>query len=443
MSKRPQQSIEDLAKAAENMSKTPEEFVGKATEDPIAKAEAKRQEDDLQTKLKATYEAQQAAKQEPAKQEPAKQVSISGGADVQQKTVDRPANAAGKTSAPPTSQAQVKRGRIFKPRRTVIYGEGGCGKTTLISDIEGVLLFDLNNGSEMLDIPRYDFRPRDENRGHVPDTLREFIGGVRNVATDRERFGWVKAVAVDLLTDLELLAIKHIVERDNPQDGKAKTKTSLEAYGYGAGRQVLFDQMRSVCAELDRLTTVGLSVFLIAHSEVTKFANPSGPDYAIHNIKAQDHKDCSVAGYIFGWADEVGFMHFDDTAAKVGGGKKGPIKGVTGGNRVIDFDHSATHKAKSRLPLPPRVQVGSANPARFLKDAIHRAYRMTPPEIRREIQEELTRISDPDLAVNVDKAVANVGDNLDKLTAFLQELRRRPAVVSDDEAGQAGTDDPI
>lgn len=432
---RKQTDLGELAKAAESMgdkqpSKTIGEFVENATkpEDPIAKAEASRQADDLQAKLKATYEAQQAKVAQ----------TSSGGAEVQQKTVDRPANAAGKTSAPPLSPLPVKRGRIFKPRKIVIHGPPGVGKSSLCADIPDVLFIDMDFGSEMIDVPRFIFRPNDEMRGHVPESLQDFGKAIRAIKANPSG---IKALVVDGFTVLERLAMLHICQRDAAAEGKEKLH-SLESYGYGKGRGMLLDQMREVLASLDGLITLGIGVVIVAHSEIVRMSNPKGADYDRYVIKALNHKDASVSSYTFGWADEVGFMHFDDTAGKIGGGKRGPIKGITGGNRILEFDHDAAWDAKARLPLPKSVKVGSANPWSFMQHALHRAYRMTPAEIRQEILDELTRIGDPELAVNVDKAVAGAGDSLDRLTAFMQELRRRPALQNDDH-GQTTTEDPM
>jgi len=68
--------------------------------------------------------------------------------------------------------------------------------------------------------------------------------------------------------------------------------------------------------------------------------------------------------------------------------------------------------------------------------------KMTPDDLRAEIRVELERIGDLELASKVDVEVHKVGDNIDKLTAYMQDLRRRDAVEKDDEAID-GALDPI
>lgn len=343
---------------------------------------------------------------------------------------------ADRTPATSASSLPVRSGRIFKPRRIVIHGEPGGGKTTTVADIDGVVFFDLNNGSEMLDVCRYSFRPDDALRGHVPNTYEEFMSGIRAVFKNASE---ISTVVVDLWTDVERLAVGHIILRDNPAEGRVKNGESLERYGYGAGKQALFDQCREFLGALDKLTTRGLSVVILAHTTVTKKNNPGDADYDHHVIQALDTKEVSMSRYLFGWADEVAFMHFDDKTAKVG--KRGPVKGITGTKRVLEFDHSAAWDAKARLPMPRQVQVASARPWQFMREALHRAYRMTPAELRQEILDELSRIGDPELAVKVDIAVKGAGDNIDRLTAYMQELRRRDAVEQADEDGAPKADE--
>lgn len=422
----------DIAAAAADMAKQP--TLNMPAVDPIDQAEANRQERELAQRLAAM-----AGTIKPS------DGAASGKADAGQGQAQKPATPVGEAAPSPIRQPHnkaqelaplpVKRGRIFKPRKIVIYGPAGTGKTTLCADIPDVLFVDMDFGSEMLDVPRYIFRPGDNLRGHIPDSLTEFGRAIRAVKANPTGIG---TLVVDGFTALERLAMLHICQRDAAAEGKEKLH-SLESYGYGKGKQILLDQMRDVLAGLEALIPLGINVVIVAHSEVIRASNPQGADYDRYVIKALNHKDASVSSYTLGWADEVGFLHFDDSAGKVG--KRGPIKGITGGSRLLEFDHSAWWDAKARLPLPRSVKVGTASPWSFMKEAIHRAYRMTPPEIRQEILDELTRIGDPELAVNVDKAVANVGDNLDRLTAFLQELRRRPPMVADDTG--ATSDEPI
>lgn len=329
-------------------------------------------------------------------------------------------------------------GRIFKPRRIVVYGEPGSGKTTCVADIENVLFLDLNNGSEMLDVRRYAFRPDDQLRGHVPNTWDDLMNGIRAVYKNSAGIG---TVVVDLWTDVERLAVGHIIQRDAPADGRVTKGDSLERYGYGAGKQALYDQCREILGAFDKLTTHGVSVVIVAHSIVVKKNNPGGADHDHHVIQALDTKEVSMSRYLFGWADEVAYMHFDDKTGRVSGAKRGPEKGITGTQRILEFDHSAAWDAKARLPMPKQVKVASARPWQFMREALHRAYRMTPAEIRQEILDELTRIGDPELAAKVDIAVAEVGDNIDRLTAYMQELRRRDAVEQSDDGGSEAKDE--
>jgi hypothetical protein len=342
------------------------------------------------------------------------------------------------TPTPANDAIPTRKGRMRRPRRTVIYGPPGVGKTTLGADATSdpaasdVIMIDIDNGSESLSVERYMFRPEDEYRGHVPRTLEEFIGGIRKLREGRHPY---RRVVIDQLDRLELLTLRYICKRDAAAEGKDALH-SLESYGYGKGKQILLDQMRVVLNELDGLIARGIDVLILAHSATKKFNNPNGPDYDRFVLKCNE----LVAGYVYEWADEVGFLHFDDRTERADG-KRGKSKGTTTGRRIVEFDHSAAWDAKARLPLPKSVQVGSANPWEFYRAALDSAYKMTPAELRGEIGAELERIGDAELAAKVDVEVKKVGDNLDKLTAYMQDLRRRPAIEKPTDTADTITSD--
>jgi len=428
----------DLAAAAERMA-APQPALSEAEILAIKAEEAERARVDALEREAVLAEASSAAPMESEPQSAPKSAPPSAPA----KPVEVAKPAPAKPAAPPFA---VRGGRIRAPRRTVIYGPPGVGKTTLVADIQDALFFDMNNGSEALDVQRYQFRHDDPLRGHIPRKLDDIRAANKLLRTASHPY---KCVVYEMLTDLEILCQRHILERDQPDKGQARQGQSLERYGFSAGKDVLLNEVRAILVELEALASKGIDVVIVAHAVTTKFSNPDGPDYDRYSFKCQP----VIAEYLYGWAHEVGFLHFDDKAVTAGG-KRGKPKGTSTGRRILEFDHSAAWDAKARLPFPRSIQVPSANPWQFYREALHRAYAMTANDLRAEIEAEIARIGDyviPDggkhagkqWATVVRAEVAAVGDNKDRLTAFMQDLRRRDPVEKEDEPQQKTADDEI
>ena len=314
-----------------------------------------------------------------------------------------------KAATKPAPKMGVRRGKISVPRRLAVYGPPGVGKTTLVGDVPGVVVFDLEGGTESIDLPRFYFR--DEKMGYIPRDLEEFRAGLRWLLTEPHDY---KAIGLDTMDKLEELILRFICKRDQVDN--------VEGYGFGKGWVAFVDEFRTVLQQLDLLRERrGMHVIGLVHAKIVKHSDPAGGDWDRWTMKLHD----KVVGLFIEWCHEIGFVHFVDKTTKAS--KWAKAKGLSKGERIIEFDRSATWDAKTRLALPPTVKVGIESPWAPIQDAIDRVD-VGADELVRLIGEELARIGDDELRPKVEESITKAAGNVSTLSKYLHGLRRRDAV---------------
>lgn len=320
-------------------------------------------------------------------------------------------NAPTTTPTPSAKAPPFKRGKLRSPRRIGIYGPAGVGKTTLISSIPDVILFDIEAGSGDVDVPRFMFYPDDELQGHRPRKLEDVRNAMRWLRDEPHPF---KALAIDTVDKLEQLVRAFVARREGAR--------SIEEMEFGKGWKVFREEFLLLMTQLEDLSARrSLDIVMLAHSTIREHKNPAGDNYDRYVPRLHE----KVVDTWIDQCDEVGFLHFDDRAKKAS--KFARAKGVISGRRLLEFDRTAAWEAKARLPLPSSVEVGIDNAWEPFAAAIRQAYQMTPAEIIALIKEQLERIGDPETTEKVAAALTKAGADKTKLEKWLHELRRRDA----------------
>jgi len=319
---------------------------------------------------------------------------------------------------PPASRlGKVQRGRVVSPRRYLIYGPEGVGKTTLASGAPDPIWFDVEESANNLDVARYQFR--DDSSGYVPRTYEEVKAGLADLTNNEHTY---KTLVIDTADKLESLIWQHMIRRDFG-DGAEK---SIEDYGYGKGFNKAIDEWRALCVALDRLrATRGMSIVLLAHSQIRTFKNPEGEDYDRYQPLIND----KAAGLLKGWADVTGFACFEEHAGKLPGDKSGRVRGLSTGRRVLRLARTAAFDAKNRINLPDEVEMDIANPWGPLSDAVAAGSESKTKDIVAEVDAELARIGDDALTAKVRAAVATAAEkgDTDALGRYVANLKSRPS----------------
>lgn len=240
--------------------------------------------------------------------------------------------------------SKVSKGRKVRPRRTIVYGVHGVGKSTFAADWPSPLFIPTEDGISDLDV---DSLPVCVNAMQVYEAAME----LSSEATDHD----YKTVVIDSADWLEQL-----IWRDLCLD---EGKDSIADFGFGKGYSKSAERFRKILSALDGCRDRGLHVLLIAHCEVKRFENPEGDSYDRYTPKL--HK--TTEGLIQEWADEVLFATYKTFVRKndEGFGKERGV-GVGTGERTLKTNERPSHLAKNRLGLPDEIPMRFEEYAKFL-----------------------------------------------------------------------------
>lgn len=168
--------------------------------------------------------------------------------------------------SPPPPAKSFKRSSGVKQtaQRTIIYGPGGVGKSSLLALAPGVLIIDLEGGTHGIDAERLEGV--------------ESFTDLRSALQDESLWKGVRTVGIDSGTIAQKLAVEWTVA--NVSHEKGHKVTSIEGYGYGKGYQFVLESFELLLADLDRHhIEKGRHVVIIGHDTTERFTNAAGADF--------------------------------------------------------------------------------------------------------------------------------------------------------------------
>ena len=148
---------------------------------------------------------------------------------------------------------EITRGQRTRPVRLVIYGAEGVGKSTFASQADGSVFFDLENGTDQMDVARF---PKAETW----EGLLSMLGEVAKMPT------LCKTVIVDTADKAEIMCIDYILNKYK--------KSGIEEFGYGKGYTYLSEEYGRLLEALDAVIAAGVNVIVTAHAKMRKFEQP-------------------------------------------------------------------------------------------------------------------------------------------------------------------------
>lgn len=226
----------------------------------------------------------------------------------------------------------ITRGRISKPKKVVIYGTEGIGKSTFASQFPDPLFIDTEGSTRELDVARFD-----------PPTSWAMVKS--QIAYVIKYPDVCKTLVIDTADWAERLMLDSICN-EKGWDG-------LEGAGYGKGYTYAAEEFGKFLNLLSEVVDKGVHVVLTAHAEMKKVELPEEMGSYDHWAMKTSKK---VSHMIREWADMVLFANYKVNVVNVDG--QGAVKGrnkAQGGRRVMYTTHTPFWDAKNRYGLPDEL----------------------------------------------------------------------------------------
>jgi len=238
---------------------------------------------------------------------------------------------------------QVQSGKTVEPRRVMLYGTHGIGKSTWGAQAPKPIFIQTEDGLGQVDCDRFP----------IAGALSDVIAALSELYSEKHPY---QTVVIDTLDWLEALIWAEVCKR--------KGVENIEDIGYAKGYTFALTHWREVLDGLDALRNDrGMTVVLIAHSKIDRFENPETETYDRYTPRLHKHACAMVCE----WSDEVLFatyrVHTKQTDEGFGRKK---ARGVGTGERIVWTTERPAHVAKNRLNLPDELPLEWAAYAQYL-----------------------------------------------------------------------------
>ncbi|MEX0718031.1 MAG: ATP-binding protein [Planctomycetaceae bacterium] len=227
---------------------------------------------------------------------------------------------------------RVRRGKQVAPRRTMVYGLAGIGKSTFGASAPAAVFLPTEDGLGNIDCDSFP----------LAESFEQALQALAALYSEEHDY---RTLVVDSLDWLERLIHAEVCRQRNVP--------SVEDCGYGRGYVFALSHWREVLTGLDALRNDrGMTVVLLAHARIERFENPETETYDRYVPRL--HKLASAL--IQEWVDECLFATYrvHTKVADEGFGRK-KAKGIGTGERILRTTERPAHVAKNRLNLPDEL----------------------------------------------------------------------------------------
>lgn len=226
---------------------------------------------------------------------------------------------------------KVVRGKLQKPKKILVYGPEGIGKTTFASQFPDSLFIDTEGSTGEYDVARTE----------TPTSWGHLKAIVQQVAAERP----CATLVVDTLDWAEKMCVKSVCD-EHQWD-------AITDPGYGNGYTHVFNQFGKLLNLLNEVIDAGINVVLTAHGALRKFEQPDERGaYDRWALKLIDTPKCSIAHMVMEWSDAIFFANYKTIVITDPKTKKSKAQG---GQRVMYTSHHSCWDAKNRYGLPEEL----------------------------------------------------------------------------------------
>jgi hypothetical protein len=224
---------------------------------------------------------------------------------------------------------ELRQSSADTPPRLLIYGPEGIGKNTLALEFPSPFTFDFERG-----VPPGWPVANDED---VPNfaTLMEAIG---DLCTEDHEF---KTVIFDSLDRIEAMIFDDLCQQEN--------WVSIEQPGYGKGYKMALEKWREFIGAVRYLNrTRNVCTIFIAHSEASRFDDPTTSSYSRYDLRLND----KAGGIVKDDCDAIFFLNMRVSIKEQEAGMNKKVAKASGEARFIYTEARPAYAAKNRYGIP-------------------------------------------------------------------------------------------
>lgn len=242
---------------------------------------------------------------------------------------------------------QLQTGIVDRPRRCMIYGTHGIGKSTFAANSINPVFIQTEDGLDHIDTSKFPLCVEYE----------VFVDYLKTIYTDKHEY---KTLCIDSIDWLEKLIWEKVCDEKNV--------SNIDEIGYAKGYSYAMNHWQDILDALNALRNERkMNIVLVAHSKVEKFENPMDASYDRYSPRLHKH----AAALIQEWCDEVLFCNYEIAVKTEDKGFNQKTKKAVGqGERVVYTEERPAYLAKNRLGLPHKMALDFSEYASyFLKDS--------------------------------------------------------------------------